>query len=517
MQPPRIAYCSPVNPAPSGISDYSEELLPYLAQYATITLFVEDGLRPTNPHLGAHLEVLPLRRLERAQRQRPFDAILYHMGNSPAHAGIWRSAQRVPGVVVLHDLVLHHFMLWYAANVQRNVQIYVRSMTERYGEAGAHMAQLMIRSRFTDAAFDFPCCEPVLAAARGLIVHSRFVAERTAQLHPDLPTAVVPMGVPLPARRDRAAARARLGLPAGAEILASFGHINAWKRVEPALRALAALRAQGHDARYVLVGSVSPNYDLQALIERMRLADAVTVTGYVPREAFEDYVAAADICLNLRHPTGGETSASLLRLLGAGRPTLVSAVGSFAELPPGVAAQVDVGASENDLILAYCRLLLEQPDLAAQLGAQARSYVAEHHTLAAAAAGYIRTLAGWYGWPVVQRTHEQPLWADGDQSDSPQFAVHSSAAGGGQQAAGGTRQAAGSRRQEARGRRQEAEGGEGFRPQAVGALADAGSSGRGDPKPSLISAAAQAAAEIGLTEDDAAPMRALAERIAELS
>ncbi len=38
----------------------------------------------------------------------------------------------------------------------------------------------------------------------------------------------------------------------------------------------------------------------------------------------------------LRHPTAGETSASLLRLLGAGRPTLVTATGSFAELPPTI-------------------------------------------------------------------------------------------------------------------------------------------------------------------------------------
>src|SRR5687768_12209095 len=111
MEAPRIAYCSPVNPAPSGISDYSEELLPYLGQYAEVTLFVEDGLRPTNPRLAQHLEVLPLRRLERELRRRRYAGLVYHLGNSPAHAGIWRAAQRLPGVIVLHELVLHHFML----------------------------------------------------------------------------------------------------------------------------------------------------------------------------------------------------------------------------------------------------------------------------------------------------------------------------------------------------------------------------------------------------------------------
>jgi glycosyltransferase involved in cell wall biosynthesis len=332
------------------------------------------------------------------------------MGNSPAHGDIWRMAQRLPGVVVLHDYVLHHFMLWYAASMQHDIQQYVRDMTARYGASGEHIAQLMIRSRFTDAAFDFPCCEPVVAVARGLLAHSRYVQQRVQALRPDLPTAVVPMGVPLLPNIDRDTARARLGLPTNAPVLASFGHINAYKRLEPTLYALRELRSDHPDIRYILVGSISPNYDVRGLVQRMGLEDSVTITGYVSRDTFEDYVAAADICLNLRHPTGGETSASLLRLLGAGRPTLVSATGAFAELPPGVALQVDTDTSERDLILAYCRLLIARPDLAATLGEQARAYVARKHSLEQAAHGYMRFLAKLHGWAVVQRVRPQPLW-----------------------------------------------------------------------------------------------------------
>ncbi len=407
---PRIAYCSPVNPAPSGISDYSEELLPYLGQYADITLYIEDRLRPDNPQLARHLEVLPLRKLERQHRRRPYDAIVYHIGNSPAHADIWRLARRLPGVIVLHDFVLHHFMLWYAASVEHDIERYVKYMAAHYGAEGAHIAQLMIRSRFTDAAFNFPCCEPVVAAARGLIAHSRYVQSHVAALRPDLPTAVVPMGVPLPPLIEPAAARARLNLSPTTLVLASFGHINAYKRLEPTLRALLELRSERPDIRYILVGSVSPNYNVKGLIERMGLEDVVQVTGYVPRAAFEDYVAAADICLNLRHPTGGETSASLLRLLGAGRPTLISATGAFAELPPDVAAQVDTDASESDLILACCRLLAGRPDLAAAMGQRARAYVAREHSLDQAAQGYASFLARLSGWAAVSRVRAAPLW-----------------------------------------------------------------------------------------------------------
>lgn len=405
----RIAYASPVNPVASGISDYSEELLPFLGQYADLTLYLDDGLRPDNPQLERHLALRPLSRLEQDHRRHPYDAVVYHMGNSPAHVAIWQAMQRVRGVLVLHDFVLHHFMLTYAATVRGDVTAYLAEASRRYGPTGARVAELMVRGRLTPEAFDLPFCEAVVTAADGLIAHSRYVCDRVAQLQPDLAMALVPMGVPLPPAIERDTARARLGLPRDALILASFGHINPYKRLEAVLRALRVLRAERPDLRYLLVGSVSPHYDVRAMVSRAGLDSVVAVTGYVERHAFEDYVAAADICLNLRHPTAGETSASLLRLLGAGRPTLVTASGSFAELPEGVAAQVDPDDSEGDLILAYCRLLASRPDFAAALGAAARSYVARQHTLDQAAAGYIRFLAARYGWGNVPRARE-PLW-----------------------------------------------------------------------------------------------------------
>jgi glycosyltransferase involved in cell wall biosynthesis len=411
----RIAYASPLNPAPSGISDYSEELLPYLAQYADIVLYVDDELRPSNPALVRHLEVRPLGRLQRDHQRQPYDAILYHMGNSQVHAAIWRAMQRVPGVVVLHELVLHHFMLGYAALELRDVERYRAEAVQRYGPEGARVADLMLRGRLVEAAFDLPFCEAVLDASEGMIAHSRYVVDRVAALRPDLPASLVPMGVPLPPEIPRDAARARLGLPHDALILASFGHINPYKRVGAVLRALKALRAEFPSTRYILVGSVSSVYDVRAEIGRAGLEDAVTVTGYVDRAAFEDYVAAADICVNLRHPTAGETSASLLRLLGAGRPTLVTASGSFAELPPGIAAQVDLDRSEGDLILAYCRLLATRPAVAAGMAASARAYVAREHTLDGAALGYMRFLAARYGWGEMPKLRA-PLWGLGEEA-----------------------------------------------------------------------------------------------------
>ena len=47
----RIAYFSPLNPIRSGISDYSEDLLPHLADLVDVDLFV-DGFQPSNQELA---------------------------------------------------------------------------------------------------------------------------------------------------------------------------------------------------------------------------------------------------------------------------------------------------------------------------------------------------------------------------------------------------------------------------------------------------------------------------------
>jgi hypothetical protein len=70
---------------------------------------------------------------------------------------------------------------------------------------------------------------------------------------------------------------------------------------------------------------------------------------------------------------------------------------------------VDPDFAEEDLILAYCRLLASRPELARAMGAAARAYVAREHTLEGAAAGYARFLARRYGWGELPPARE-PLW-----------------------------------------------------------------------------------------------------------
>jgi len=97
---------------------------------------------------------------------------------------------------------------------------------------------------------------------------------------------------------------------------------------------------------------------------------------------------ACDVAVNLRHPTAGETSGTVIRLLGLGKPLIVNETGSFAEIPDDAAAKVPLDETEEDLLLAYLRALAADEPLRRRMGENARRHMELHHGLAASARGY---------------------------------------------------------------------------------------------------------------------------------
>jgi len=402
----RIAYFSPLNPIQSGISDYSEELLPALAATGLqIELFV-DEYKPTNREVATSFPVHSGKQFARLHQRQPFNAALYHMGNSPAHAYIYKAIfdnrGRLPGIVVMHEYVLHHLVMWMALNGGKK-RDYQREMGDRYGAAGAEAVRRVLQGQTPESLFSFPLSERVIAAADKLIVHSQYMAAKVAEVAPHTPITVAPMGMPLPPAVDRAAARARLGIAPETFVVASLGHINPYKRLSTSLRAYKAFAMQQPASHYYLVGSVSPNYNLPRQVAALGLSERVTVTGHADTATYNDYMAATDVCINLRYPSAGETSAALLRIMGAGKAVIVSNTAAFAELPPAAAVRVDVDESEESLLLDYLLVLAADPLLRQTLARNARKLIASQHRPAQAAAAYYHALTG--GYPVNYEPH----------------------------------------------------------------------------------------------------------------
>jgi glycosyltransferase involved in cell wall biosynthesis len=483
----KIAFFTPLNPIQSGISDYSEELLLAMAGATVndkplqIDLFIDRGYRPSNPEITRRFRVLQGRDFDRVAGQ--YDSTVYQMGNSPAHAYIYEQLLKHPGVTVMHEFVLHHLRQWMALNAGKR-KAYLSLMESRYGDEGKEAARRVMLGQFPEALFNFPLSDEAIQCSRGIIVHSKYMERLVRDVRPDVPLSVVPMGVPLPPIIPKSEARARLGYDPDLFLITSVGHLNPYKRVSSTLRAFKALLVDVPKSLYVLVGSRSPNYDPTRQIEMLGLSDKVRTTGYVSQEDLALYLAASDVCINLRHPTAGETSASLLRIMGAGVPVLVSRTGSFEELPDDAVGKVDIDDTEEDLLLEYLLLLARRPDVRQAMSVSARRYVAERHTLEGAARGYLEFLLSMQGSAA-----EITIPSEQSKIEAPVSTIAGHAEEASRVAPAGQSQPA---------------------PIVQQAIPEY------DQPTDLVSLAAEVAAEIGIDEDDQSVLAQLARRVAEL-
>jgi len=369
----RVAYYSPLPPSRSGIADYSALLLPALAERVEEVVVVAPGARAPRA-----------------------DVACYHVGNDPgAHGWIVDALRRRPGVVVLHEFVLHHLVAGITLG-RGDARGYLEAMERELGVAGRLLA-LGVADNLLPLPWEtqperFPLAGAVLDLAQAVIVHSAYVEERVRASgyagpvhripHPAWPEAPVR---PAPLAAD--------------PLVGCFGYLNASKRVPQLLEAFTLLRRRRPGARLLLVGASGERFDLERRLERLGIGgDALLREGYVAEERLWSLMAACDVLVNLRSPTMGETSGSVIRGLSLGKPMLVSHVGWFAELPDDVALKVPVDEYEVETIAAALELAA---DRAGELGAAARAYVRREHDLDRAADAYVAALEQAAGGEAV--------------------------------------------------------------------------------------------------------------------
>ena len=348
----RVAFFSPMPPSPSGIADYSQALVEQLQRLAKIEVF--SGPSEFRP--------------------QEFDLALYQIGNNPHHDFVYETALRHPGVVVMHEMNLHHLIA--DITIKRgDWDAYLREVEYNGGAEALEYARRVERLETGPDYEGVSMTRRLLESAKALIVHSDFMACEMRKAGFARPIARIPHGAWIP-EIDRFAYRERLGIQdETTPLIGIFGHLKPYKRIAESLRAFRRLIRVEPRAKMILAGEPHPEFHIDSLIRTLNLSAHVRVLGFTPIEDFSGYISASDIVLNLRYPTVGETSGSLLRALGLGRAVLVSEIGAFAELPDDICLKVPVGAGEEDLIFEYLNLLVSRPQVAGSLGARARQYV----------------------------------------------------------------------------------------------------------------------------------------------
>ena len=364
----KLAYFSPMPPEQTGIADYSALLLPALRK---------------------RVEVQVVRRGTR-RAPRGTDVALYHVGNNPdAHAWIVDALRRVPGVVVLHDFVLHHLVAGMTVG-RRDGHGYLDLMEREHGVVGRLLGHGVLDKRipplWESRPEDFPLATFVLEHATAVIVHSRYVRDRARAAGYEGPIDVVPH----PAWTPPSVGPERVS---EGVVVGCFGVVNSSKRIPELLRATADVRRAHPELTLLLVGSTSPGFDLDRRLQRLGLDEAgLAREPWVDEARLWALMGGSDVLVNLRHPTMGETSGSVIRGLSLGKPLVVSDVGWFSELPPEVAVKVAPDDLEVETLTAALELLASRADVRAAMGSAAAELATREHAVDRVADLYVAAL-----------------------------------------------------------------------------------------------------------------------------
>lgn len=386
---PRLAYVSPMPPQRSGISDYSAELLPALSAHYDIDLVLDqpelDALPPACFSQQRSAEWF-------MEHGDEYDRVLYQFGNSAFHEYMLALLARHPGTVVLHDFFLSGLQAHRELVMGKGPQ-WALALFESHG-----WQALERRVRASDMApviHEFPANFEVLRQAQGVIVHSPFSMALAQEWYgPGAADgwALIPhLRVALPLQREQA--RAELGLGENDFLVCAFGLMGPTKMNDRLLRAWrqSALAADPK-CRLVFVGENHPGDYGREMTKAIDAAGGrVSISGWASAEVFRRYLNAADVAVQLRTLSRGETSGTVLDAMNHAVPVVANANGSMAYLPREAALVLDEEFSDEQLVSAL-ETLWRDPTRRRAMGQAGRHMIETRHSPADCAADYAQAI-----------------------------------------------------------------------------------------------------------------------------
>ena len=339
-------------PAPTGVADYSATLLSLLRSFGAV-------------------EIAP----------PECDVALYHVGNNALHRDIYQRAITHPGVVVLHDAVLHHLML---GMLDQNE--YLEEFVYNYGDAHVDTARDLGRQLWEQRArsgadiryFAHPMIKRIATVSRAIIVHNPAAAVLVHEHAPQAKVIEVPhlfQRPALPSAEETMRFRASLGITPETLLIGAFGHQRETKRLSVLLR---AFQQTGPNTRLLVSGEfVSSTFE--SAIAPWLQHPRVIRTPYLPEPDFWRYAAATDLCINLRYPSAAETSGIAIRMMGIGKPVIFTAGEALDRIPANACLRLDVGPGEEQMLAGYISWLAENREAGREIGRRAAAHIAQYH------------------------------------------------------------------------------------------------------------------------------------------
>ena len=313
----KLGYFAPLPPARTGVADYADALLCALRPHADVAVNA-DG-----------------------------DSNLYQIGNNQLHRDIYRRAIERPGAVIVHDAVLHHFFLG-----SLDETAYVEEFVYNYGEWHREHARTLwahrARSGVDPRYFARPMLRRVAERSKVVFVHNPAAAALVKAHCESARVVEIPHlyeAAPTPRGYLVERIRAAWGVPASAYLFGVFGHLRESKRLESILQAFGKL---GEECWLLIAGDFVSSNLARSMADVFNQPRVIRVPH---QDDFWPAAHAVDACVNLKYPAAGETSGIGIRLMGIGKPVIVTAGFEVSRYPEGACFRVDPGAAETAMLM----------------------------------------------------------------------------------------------------------------------------------------------------------------------
>lgn len=393
---PTLAYVSPLPPIRSGIADYSAELLTELTRHYKIDVIVDQGTIE-DTWINANCGVKDIEWFK--SNGSSYDRVLYHFGNNQYHVHMFDLLERHPGVVVLHDFfisgIIGH-MEWHYGYPG----FFIRTLWESHGYEA--IRAFREKKNVGELTWDYPLSRNVIEQAVGVIVHSEYSRGLARKYYnPELlaQLARVPFPRKIPIEKNRKGARQQLGLKDDDFVICSFGFMGETKRNLCNLEAwLASALAKDAKCHLVFVGQNDPGPYGQRILKTIHDSGAVSpinITGFVTPELYKAYLEAADVAVQLRANSRGETSAAIHDCLAYAIPTVINLHGSSCEVPTDCAFQLPDLFTNDELRDALERMRSDQ-SFCSQLGENGHRHIRQQHNPRVVADLYKSTIEDFF-------------------------------------------------------------------------------------------------------------------------
>ena len=343
---PDYSLVTPIFPQETGIADYADGLIGGLKSLGrTVQIYTQTRFSAVSMP-----GVCPLS--EFSADISPPERTLYQVGNNGKfHDEQILHLMKNGGIAHLHDFSLHHIFAHFTYSGDH--EIYYGLLQKWYGAVfsqsvrARHKGHGVVFWATKDVLYN-PLNEEVVSRACAVIVHSQFAKRFIAARFPHKSVYVVPQRYP-----DAIATRRMINRPLK---VCSLGFVEPYKTVDKTVEAVARCRDRGVDILLDVVGKFHPDCEnLPLLAESLGVADRVNFLGAVSQDKLLDFFKTSDVCVALRDPTVGETSAIVSRALQYGMPLIVNDVGTYSELPAFVPKLSTGGYVPQELSDIFCR------------------------------------------------------------------------------------------------------------------------------------------------------------------